>query len=113
MKNFYNTKNWTEPEIRYQITRSNSSKNCPNCGAPIESEHCPYCGSLFVDFACIDADQPFYMKVKHNGQINIVKVMLTGVSIRRDDPICMYANDAPIITMQSTSGEMTMEFRIL
>lgn len=113
MNNFYNPINWTDSEIRDQIARSTSSKNCPNCGAPIESERCPYCGSLFVDFACIDTDQPFYMKVKHKGQIGIVKVMFRGLSIHRDDPICMYANNEPIITMQSTSGEMTMEFRIL
>lgn len=25
-------------------------KNCPNCGAPIETAKCPYCGTLFIDF---------------------------------------------------------------
>ena len=63
-----------------QIARSNGSKNCPNCGAPIESEQCPYCGSIFIDFACLDADKPFYIKVKHDGQITISRVRLASIT---------------------------------
>lgn len=94
-----------------QITRSNGSKNCPNCGAPIESEQCPYCGSIFIDFACLDANKPFYIKVKHNGQIIISKVRLTSISTHRDYT-CLYADSMPTITMES-GGELDMKFTII
>lgn len=46
--------------------------NCPNCGSPIMAEKCPYCGTLFYDFAVLDADEPFYLKIKHKGKIYIM-----------------------------------------
>ena len=55
--------------------------NCPNCGAPITEETCPYCGTLFVDFAAMDADKPFFLKVKHNGEVYIFKVKMGGLSV--------------------------------
>ena len=33
------------------FTYRKDSTNCPNCGAPIESDKCAYCGTIFVDFA--------------------------------------------------------------
>ena len=95
---------WTNPNTLDQVTRSNGSKNCPNCGAPIESEQCPYCGSVFIDFACLDADKPFYIKVKHGGQIFISKVRLASISAHRDYG-CLYADNFPVITMAS-GGEI-------
>ena len=91
---------WTNPNTLDQVTRSNGSKNCPNCGAPIESEQCPYCGSVFIDFACLDADKPFYIKVKHCGKIFISKVLLTSLSMHTDYT-CLYADNSPSITMES------------
>ena len=93
-----------------QITRSNGSKNCPNCGAPIESEQCPYCGSIFIDFACLDADKPFYIKVKHDRKIVISKVRLTSISAHRDYA-CLYADNSPAITMES-GGEIEITLAI-
>ena len=93
-----------------QITRSNGSKNCPNCGAPIESEQCPYCGSIFIDFACLDADKPFYIKVKHDEKIVISKVRLTSISAHRDYT-CLYADNLPAITMES-GGEIEINLAI-
>lgn len=66
-------------------------KNCPNCGAAIESEKCPYCGTVFIDFACIDADKPFYLKIKTNGTVCIVKTILNTVTCQSafDNLTCM------------------------
>ena len=36
-----------------KAAKTNGSKNCPNCGAPIETEKCPYCGTMFLDFAAM------------------------------------------------------------
>lgn len=30
-----------------------SDRNCPNCGAPIETVKCPYCGTPFLDSGAI------------------------------------------------------------
>ena len=42
--------------------------NCPNCGAPYDSEltKCPYCGTNYFDLSFIDFDavEPFYIKIK-------------------------------------------------
>lgn len=65
-----------------RATRTNGSKNCPNCGAPIETEKCPYCGTIFLDFAAMDADQPFYMKIKQDGKIYILKVKMSSMELR-------------------------------
>ena len=101
---------WMNPNTLDQVTRSNGSKNCPNCGAPIESEQCPYCGSVFIDFACLDADKPFYIKVKHAGQIFISKVRLASISTHTDYS-CLCADNSPIITMVSC-GEIEITLAI-
>lgn len=49
--------------------------NCPNCGMPIVGEKCEYCGTVFIDFACIDTDKPFYIKVRHGNRILRAKVI--------------------------------------
>ena len=67
-----------------RATRTNGSKNCPNCGAPIETEKCPYCGTMFLDFATMDADKPFYMKVKQRGKIYILKVVMSSMELRTE-----------------------------
>lgn len=38
--------------------------NCPNCGAPITTDVCKYCGTVFLDFAAIQANKPSYIKFK-------------------------------------------------
>lgn len=38
--------------------------NCPNCGAPITTDVCQYCGTIFLDFAAIQANKPSYIKFK-------------------------------------------------
>ena len=93
-----------------QITRSNGSKNCPNCGAPIESEQCPYCGSIFVDFACLDADKPFYIKVKHDGKITMARVLLTSIT-KHIEYVGLCIDNVPCINTE-TSAEIEMHFAI-
>lgn len=71
--------NWNKEDLANAVLKA-GSLNCPNCGAPINEERCPFCGTLFIDFAAMDADEPFFMKIKQNGEVFIVKVRLTGVS---------------------------------
>lgn len=95
-----------------KATRTNGSKNCPNCGAPIETETCPYCGTTFLDFAAMDADQPFYMKVKRDGKIYILKVKMTSMEIRTE-PTDIYGTfGSRMLTLMPTSS-LTLDFDIL
>ena len=78
--------NWQEDDLEYvNLVHSQGNTNCPNCGAPIESERCPYCGTVFIDFASMDADKPFYMKIKQNGEVFIVKVRLNSMEITQGE----------------------------
>lgn len=55
--------------------------NCPNCGAPIQSEKCPYCGTTFYDFAAIDLDRPCYIKFKHKDSVITAKVSVPDITV--------------------------------
>ena len=84
-----------------RATRTNGSKNCPNCGAPIETEKCPYCGTVFLDFAAMDADQPFYMKVK-----------MTSMDLKTECNDVYDIFGSRLLTLTSTSS-LTLDFDIL
>ena len=42
------------------------SRNCPNCGAPLDNNYCkcPYCGTLYYDLTVLDDDVPCYVKFR-------------------------------------------------
>ena len=90
--------------------RINESTNCPNCGAPIESERCPYCGTMFIDFACMDLDKPFYLKIKHNGHIFTVKVKLRNIGMTNEE-CTLYCDGKPF--MGIPVRDLSMNFDII
>lgn len=104
---------WLNPDIRPNITKSHGSTNCPNCGAPIDSERCPYCGSVFLDFACMDADEPFFMKIKKGEEVHIMKVMLRGVDFHRDDPVMAYFDDRFCVAYNTANPTVSVDFVIV
>ena len=59
--------------------------NCPNCGAPINSEtdKCPYCNTSYFDFSNIDIDEeePFFLRIKKGDMYitSLVKAKNTGI----------------------------------
>ena len=95
-----------------RATRTNGSKNCPNCGAPIETEKCPYCGTMFLDFAAMDADQPFYMKVKQDGKIYILKVKMSSMELRIE-PNGIYDTFGSRLLRFEPIRSLTLDFDIL
>ena len=56
-----------------------NSYNCPNCGALITTDVCKYCGTVFLDFAAIQANKLSYIKFKvdNDGISNIYLMKLT------------------------------------
>ena len=103
---------WLDTSIQSSIAKVNGSKNCPNCGAPIETERCPYCGSLFVDFACMSTDEPFFMKIKKGNEVFIVKVRMMNVDIAQNYPTTLYYDNNPYITLHPPR-ELTANFLII
>ena len=95
-----------------RATRTNCSENCPNCGAPIETEKCPYCGTMFLDVAAIDADQPFYMKVNHDGKIYILKVKMSSMELRIE-PNDIYDTFGSRLLALTPTSSLTLDFDIL
>ena len=55
-----------------------NSYNCPNCGAVITKDVCDYCGTVFLDFAAIQASKRSYVKLKvdNDGISNIYLMKL-------------------------------------
>ena len=67
--------------------------NCPNCGAPLGTQDvCEYCGTHFIDYT-MDAEEPFYIKIRHNGMVRIDKVRMIRAGIEQDTPTINYADD--------------------
>ena len=95
-----------------RATRTNGSKNCPNCGAPIETDKCPYCGTMFLDFAAMDADQPFYMKIKQDGKIYILKVKMSSMELRIE-PNDIYDTFGSRLLRFEPIRSLTLDFDIL
>ena len=95
-----------------RAARTNGSKNCPNCGAPIETEKCPYCGTVFLDFAAMDADRPFYMKVKQHGKIYILKVKMTSMEPKTEYNDAYNIFGSRLLALRSIS-RLTLDFDIL
>lgn len=100
---------WTN--LKETVARAYDSKNCPNCGAPIENEKCPYCGSVFVDFACMDAEKPFYVKIKQGESVYILKVRLNTVNITSEDATLF--TDRFEYLRYTCNRELDMNFTIL
>lgn len=55
--------------------------NCPNCAAPIHDVECPYCGTLFIDFASMDIDRPFFIRFKYDGMVAEAKVRMQSINV--------------------------------
>ena len=62
----------------------NGLLNCPNCGAPIQSDVCPYCGTAFLDWSAFGIDKPNYIKIKLRNRVVLVKAYLSGLQVDYD-----------------------------
>ena len=90
-------------------------KNCPNCGAPIETAKCPYCGTLFLDFGAIDIQgtgQPLFLRFNDGcGHTILRKVVLVHTSIHMDsDDMHFFADDEIYYTVRNPCERIEMEF---
>lgn len=89
--------------------------NCPNCAAPITGDKCNFCGAVFIDWATIDADTPFYIKFKFNNKVMRAKCYMVNCQMdHRTNDVCCYSDDKPYIVMRSTPDiTIKTEFRVI
>lgn len=94
--------------------RDKTELNCPNCGAPITGERCEYCGSVFYDWACLDSDKPFFIKIKRGNDLVMAKTVLEGIKITEDDdPLTLYADNKPYKTIHKADITIDASFRVV
>lgn len=89
--------------------------NCPNCGAVMTSDSCSFCGTIVYDFACLDADQPCFIKIKRHNKIYRLKVYLTDVQFEasHNETISYFDND-PFVNMRRPAiSTLGLNFTVL
>lgn len=89
--------------------------NCPNCAAPITGIKCEYCGTQFLDFALIDMDRPFYIRVKQGSNLITCKAKVNEFNVRSEPPEydIMYTDSIPTIYRTNISGnKLDMELKM-
>ena len=72
--------------------------NCPNCGAPIDSDKCPYCGTRLINIADLEAGETVWFIFRDGYHDNIVTakrilVRSINVSYSQDSLSCTYLAD--------------------
>ena len=79
--------------------------NCPNCGMPITGEKCEYCGTVFIDWAVIDANTPVYIKFRKDNKIMRAKCRVSSFAFNQtSEAESFYAdNEAYIIPIERAS----------
>ena len=92
--------------------------NCPNCGAPIEHFKCPYCGTVILDFANIDINQPTYLRIRTPGtdQLMVVQAVPVQMALRQEPgkTVGLYCDNEIYRTMyQPGPCELDLHFVIL
>ncbi len=88
--------------------------NCPNCAAPITGIRCEYCGTQFLDFATIDLDYPFYIRVKQGNHLITCKAKVKEFNVHCGPPEynILYTGDTPIYKTNISGSRLDMELRM-
>lgn len=85
--------------------------NCPNCGAPIDNYiyvKCPYCGTDYFDFATMDVDKPFWIKIKlRSGDFVLARVIMKSCCVTQR-PELAYADNSILFRSISTDISLDM-----
>lgn len=93
----------------------NNVLNCPNCGAPITGANCEYCGSVFYDFANIDADGISYVRMRVDGKLFIFRAAVVRVHSRFDyeDDETVYFDNTVLYKIAQPRHKVNIEMEIL
>lgn len=88
--------------------------NCPNCGQPIIGAKCEYCGTIFYDFANLDADGISYVRLKMNGTLCVFRAVINRVESEIDCmDSCLFADDKAVTRYIRPETRLTVEMTLL
>lgn len=87
---------------------------CPNCGAPLTGDHCEYCGIIIYDYACINANEPCFVKFRQNNKVFICKAAINSFeAVIESNSTTVYEDNNPIVTLPQHEMHISVEFRVL
>ena len=73
-----------------------SITNCPNCGAPIDSDKCPYCGTRLINIADLEIGEKVWLIFKDRDR-NVsrgFRIMVNHISVTESqDAMPFYADN--------------------
>ena len=97
--------------------------NCPNCASVLTEKNgylnCKYCGTTIYDFATLDVEKPFYMRVKTRDDVTLTKVRCVSATIEMrpySDSGYIFESDSRISRFMNsfnTHQTLTMQFDVL
>ena len=92
--------------------KAKGALTCPQCGAPIIDEKCGYCGVIFYDFACVECDKPFFLKIKRDDKICIYKVIMDNATVTSSfvNSTLFYADNTPYHVIGSETIDIDLHF---
>ena len=89
-------------------------KICPQCGAAITEERCPFCGIVFFDFACVDMNEPFFIKIKKDNMIRRYHVRLSGIVFSETPaPTSFYADNMVVYSTGNIERTIGLELSVV
>ena len=87
--------------------------NCRNCGAVIKTDKCQYCGTVLIDWAVIDMNDPFYLKFKWGNKIVRAKCILNSFRQEFNEPSVLYADDGMYMPIRHRSSEINISLIVI
>lgn len=101
------------------MTNEDSITNCPNCGGVLAEKdgylNCKYCGTTIYDFATLDVEKPFYMRLKTRQGVVLCKVrcVTADMQMSTESP-CLFDEEGRYLRMRGLCHEtLTMTFDVL
>ena len=88
--------------------------NCPNCGMPITGEKCEYCGTVFIDWAVIDANTPVYIKFRKDNKIMRAKCRVSSFCFNQtSEAESFYADGEVYATIPIERASFNVHFDLI
>lgn len=86
--------------------------NCPNCGAPIESERCPYCGTIIYDFANLELGKDCWIRLKVGNDLRVFKARVNRIMANTTEPPMHYADNTPVAISYNPEWNLELDMTI-
>ena len=93
------------------------SRNCVNCGAPIENDtvKCPYCGTSYFDFTDINISSPVVLRIRRDNNVLLLKAMCMELNITHEPECTLYDTfrRSPLSVVRNINTTVDMSFTVV